>query len=150
MSNLTGAVQYDDMPAPDTIHGPVRNALIKDGWTITADPFTLKYEELRLYADLAAERLLALDRGQEKIAGEIKSFGQPSFVYEFHMAVGQFVNYSIVLRLMVPERKLFLAVSAETFDEFFTQKGVQTLVTESRINVIVVDLATEEVIRWIT
>lgn len=28
--------------AKDAIHEPVKNALIKDGWTITADPYTLK------------------------------------------------------------------------------------------------------------
>ncbi|MDM8529436.1 element excision factor XisH family protein [Anaerolineales bacterium HSG24] len=27
--------------AKDIIHEPVKNALIKDGWTITADPFTI-------------------------------------------------------------------------------------------------------------
>jgi hypothetical protein len=138
------------MPAADRIRGIVKNALIKDGWTITADPFTLLFEELKLYVDLAAERLLALERGAEKIAVEIKTFGQPSFVYELHTAVGQFINYSTVLRHKEPDRKLFLAVSEETFNEFFTQKGTQTILTENHIHVIVVDLATEEVIRWIT
>jgi hypothetical protein len=32
--------------AKDIIHDAVKSALIKDGWTITADPYYLKYEEL--------------------------------------------------------------------------------------------------------
>ena len=42
------------MPALDRIHGPVRNALIKDGWTITHDPFVIAYEEVTLFSDMAA------------------------------------------------------------------------------------------------
>ena len=36
----------------------VKNALVKDGWVITDDPFTLEYKGLRVYADLGAEKLL--------------------------------------------------------------------------------------------
>ncbi len=46
------------MPAKDAIHDAVKNALIKDGWTITADPYVIDYAGLTLYADLAAERQL--------------------------------------------------------------------------------------------
>ena len=31
------------MPARDLFHDAVRNALIKDGWTITHDPFRLSW-----------------------------------------------------------------------------------------------------------
>jgi len=51
----------------DKIHDAVKNALIKDGWAITADPFRIEFEEYRLYADLAAERPIAAERGGEKI-----------------------------------------------------------------------------------
>lgn len=43
------------MPAKDIYHEAVRNALIKDGWTITADPYYIIYKKLRLVADLGAE-----------------------------------------------------------------------------------------------
>lgn len=39
----------------DKIHDAVKNALVKDGWTITDDPFTLEYEEQILFVDLAGE-----------------------------------------------------------------------------------------------
>lgn len=50
------------MPAADIIHNAVKNALIKDGWTITADPYRIEYEEIDLFADLAAERPIAAER----------------------------------------------------------------------------------------
>lgn len=43
----------------DLYHEPVKQALIKDGWAITHDPFTLEYKELRVQADLGAEKALA-------------------------------------------------------------------------------------------
>ena len=66
--------------AKDIIHDQVKNALIKDGWTITHDPFTMKYGDARLFADLAAERTLAAKRNGEQIIVEIKSFLGASLV----------------------------------------------------------------------
>jgi hypothetical protein len=62
------------MPQYDLYHNEVKNALIKDGWVITDDPFTLEYKGLRLYADLGAEKLLAAEKMHQKIIIEIKVF----------------------------------------------------------------------------
>jgi hypothetical protein len=43
------------MPARDEIHDAVKNALIKDGWTITHDPYPLPFDDRDVYADLGAE-----------------------------------------------------------------------------------------------
>ena len=42
------------MPAKDRYHDCAKNALIKDGWTITNDPFTLKWGKREMYVDLGA------------------------------------------------------------------------------------------------
>jgi hypothetical protein len=55
------------MPAKDRYHDTVKNALIKDGWIILADPYTVEYEGDNLYADLLAEKTL-LPEQQERIA----------------------------------------------------------------------------------
>ena len=47
------------MPAKDIYHDAVKNALIKDGWRITADPYYIIYKKLRLVADLGAERSIS-------------------------------------------------------------------------------------------
>lgn len=60
------------MAAADIIHDAVKNALIKDGWTITHDPYVIKYEEVTLYADLGAERAIAAELAGTKIVVEIK------------------------------------------------------------------------------
>jgi len=51
------------MPAKDTYHHAVKNSLLKDGWTITADPYFIKYEDAKLYADIAAEKPIAARLG---------------------------------------------------------------------------------------
>ena len=55
------------MPAKDVFHDCVRNALIKDGWTITDDPLKLKWGKSKLYVDLAAEKLLIAEKSGRQI-----------------------------------------------------------------------------------
>ena len=76
------------MPARDKYHDAVKNALIKDSWTITADPYIIRYEDAELYADLAAERPIAAERQGQKIVVEIKSFIGKSLMSDFHNALG--------------------------------------------------------------
>ena len=52
--------------AKDVIHNAVKNALIKEGWTITHDPFRIEYEEFTLSADLAAENPFAAEKTVRK------------------------------------------------------------------------------------
>lgn len=60
--------------AKDKYHDLVKTALTTDGWTITDDPFTVKVKKHTLSVDLGVEKLLAAEKGTEKIAVEIKSF----------------------------------------------------------------------------
>ena len=98
------------MLAKDRYHNAVRHALEADGWTITDDPLPLRVGTRDLYVDLGAERLLAAERGSEKIAVEIKSLVGPSPIASLEQALGQFVLYNDALELLEPERLLFLAV----------------------------------------
>ncbi|MEL6900322.1 MAG: element excision factor XisH family protein, partial [Cyanobacteria bacterium J06606_4] len=49
------------MPARDFHHDTVKEALTKDGWTITADPLTLQLGTRSVYVDLGAEKLIAAE-----------------------------------------------------------------------------------------
>jgi XisH protein len=98
------------MPALDRHHVAVRNALIKDGWTVTADPLTLRVGVDRVHIDLAAERMLIAERGARKIAVEIKTFSGASKIADLEEALGQYVLYRMVLRRAEPDRDLYLAV----------------------------------------
>src|SRR5207244_12665359 len=62
------------MPRKDQIHEAVKNALIKDGWTITDDPYRIEYEEADVYADLRIEKGNAGGGAQRVLVIEIKEF----------------------------------------------------------------------------
>lgn len=92
------------MPARDIYHETAKNALIKDGWKITHDPLRIRLARGKnLFVDLGAERLLAAERGVEKIAVEVKSFTQPSDMKALEEAVGQFVLYARLLKRYYPD-----------------------------------------------
>lgn len=81
------------MSARDKYHEHFKAALENDGWEVTHDPYKLflvdefgkksKYE-----IDLGAEKLIAANKGSDKIAIELKTFGGSSTIYEFHLALG--------------------------------------------------------------
>jgi len=116
----------------DKIHEAVKNALIKDGWTITADPYRIDFEEYRLYADLSAERPIAAVRGNEKIVVEIKSFLNRSSVSDFENALGQYLIYRRLLSKIEPETKIYLAISEATYTDFFTLKATHLLLKANK------------------
>ena len=87
------------MPAKDLYHEAVKNALIKDGWTITADPYPIEYEDAELYPDLAIEKFISEEQRQRKIIIEIKSFLGPSMMKDFEMALGQYIFYRDLIQL---------------------------------------------------
>jgi XisH protein len=137
------------MPAHDVFHAAVKQGLIKDGWTITDDPLFIEFGGVDMYIDLAAEKLIAAEKGEQRIAVEIKSFISPSVLTDFHAALGQFLNYRMGLNAKDPERRLFLAVPVDTFDSFFAIPFTQTAVQLHGVRLIVYDPESEVVVRWI-
>ncbi|MGH7966823.1 MAG: XisH family protein [Candidatus Binatia bacterium] len=137
------------MPAKDIYHDTVRNALLKDGWHITHDPLVLKWGDKDLFIDLGAERLLAAEKNQQKIAVEIKSFTGPSDMADLERALGQYVVYHDVLAEREPERRLYLAVPEETWLELFEEPIGQLLLKNERARLLVFDPLQEEIRRWI-
>lgn len=77
------------MAARDKFHTAVKQALIKEQWSITHDPLNLKFGEYdQVQIDLGAEKVLAAEKDGEKIAVEIKSFLSDSSIFDFHVALG--------------------------------------------------------------
>ncbi len=137
------------MAAKDVFHQVVKSALLKDGWTITDDPLSLQLDSDQVFIDLGAERLIAAQRDNEKIAVEIKSFLAPSSLSEFHTALGQFLNYRLVLREKQPERILYLAVNLETYNDFFSRRLPRLSIQEYQLKLIIFDPVQEEIVAWI-
>ncbi|MDQ3179031.1 MAG: XisH family protein [Acidobacteriota bacterium] len=138
------------MPAKDIYHDTIKNALIKDGWTITDDPLRLVYGKQDVFVDLGAEKLLAAEKGGRKIAVEIKSFRGRSEVEDLEKALGQYILYEDVLTENEPERELFLAVIQDTFEAVFTDSFGKLLLEKKRLKLLVVKLQNEEIVKWIS
>src|SRR5687768_10427551 len=98
------------MPRKDQIHQAVKNALIKDGWTIVADPLVIAYDDVQAFADLGAERTLAAEKEGRRIAVEIKTFPGASPVRDFEDALGQYTFYRELLSLAGSDYVLYLGV----------------------------------------
>ena len=137
------------MPAKDKIHDAIKNALIKQEWKITADPYTLRYGDEEVHIDLAAERLLAAEKDGEKIAVEIKSFVGRSRVHDLEVAVGQYGVYAGILAEMEPDRKFYLAVGEAVYDKLVEMKMFTLIVKRYQIALIVASLVEEKIIQWI-
>jgi hypothetical protein len=138
------------MPAKDIYHLTVKNALIKDGWTITHDPLRIRLAKGKnLFVDLGAERLIAASKNTENIAVEIKSFTRPSDMKDLEDAVGQFVLYDHLLRRYYPEYKLYLAVSEKVRKNVFEEEAGQILIEDKIINLVSFNPELEEIFKWI-
>ncbi|WP_375495039.1 XisH family protein [uncultured Nostoc sp.] len=137
------------MPAKDIYHDAVKNALIKDGWKIIADPYFLQYEDAELYADLFVEKALLAEQEGRKIVVEIKSFISPSPMRDFENALGQYILYRDILQLASKNYKIYLAIRDTVFDTFFQRKSIQAVVKLQKIEFIVFNNEREEITLWI-
>jgi hypothetical protein len=137
------------MSARDVFHDVVKTALEKDGWVITHDPLSLEFGLGSLYVDLGAERIIAAERRNEKIAIEIKSFLSGSAVSEFHTALGQYLNYRLLMKIQYSEYKLYLAIPLSVYDSFFQLPFVQSTIQQHQLK-LAIYLPEEEVIsQWL-
>jgi hypothetical protein len=136
------------MPARDTYHDAVKNALVKDGWTITHDPFQINWDDRKMYADLAAEQFLAAERLNRRIAVEIKSFLGKSLLDDLEKALGQFVLYGAVLERVDPDRELLLAIPYDVAVIFDEPLG-KLLLESIAVRVISFDPVKEVIVQWI-
>lgn len=123
----------------DKIHQAVKNALVKDGWTITAENFQFRFKELKFYGDIQAKRIVA-EKGEQKIVVEVKSFLGVSAITEFHQALGQYRVYKRILSQLDPSAKVYLAVTEAVYNEFFSGDGVQFLVEQEKVALFAVNL----------
>lgn len=138
------------MPQQDLYHTVVRNALIKDGWMITHDPFRIEYKGTRVYADLGAEKPIAAEKGHRKIVVEIKMFITASPMTDLERAVGQYGIYRTFLKRISPERELFLAIAQDVYQDFFAKPAIQEITADHQIHLVIFHPENEEIVQWIS
>ena len=137
------------MPRRDLYHEAVKNALVKDGWTITHDPLAIGTLKLRVYPDLGCEKA---DNGKHLriIAVEIKVFGNPKEqTSKLEKAVGQYSFYRSILRNTNSPRGPYLAVPTEVYHKLFQIDIVRDFIRDQAIKLIVFNPETQEVEKWI-
>jgi hypothetical protein len=137
------------MPAKDTYHDAVKKALIKDGWSIFADPYKIKYKDAELFADLAVEKTIAAEQNGRKIVVEIKSFLSPSPMRDFELALGQYILYRNIINLTEPEYQIYLAIPDSIYENFFKRESIQDVAKINQLLLIVVDMEREEILQWV-
>lgn len=136
------------MSAKDIFHETVKLALIKDGWTITSDPLTIRIDRIKLEIDLGAEKVFAAEKDGRKIAVEVKGFINSSNISDFHNALGQFLNYRLALQMTEPERIIYLAVPIDVFNTFFQERFTQAAIVQYDLKILAYEPNTEGVIIW--
>lgn len=136
------------MPQFDIYHQTVKNALIKDGWAVTHDPFVLHYKKVFLYADLAGEKIFSAKREEKNIVVEVKTFSNLSRMSDLEKAVGQYIIYRFFLERNFSDRILYLAITEEIYKDFFEKPAIQDLIIFLNINLVVFDPKKEEIILW--
>ena len=136
------------MAPRDAYHNTVKVALQKEGWQITHDPLVVELSSGRLEIDLGAEQLIAAQKDNIQIAVEVKSFLSPSTTSEFHLALGQFLNYRVALKVKEPNRVLFLAVPVKVYHNFFSGELAQLSISEYHVKVVVFDPESEVIVQW--
>ena len=137
------------MPTKDIYHDTVKNALIKDGWTITDDPLSLKVGKKDIFIDLAANKLLVAQKQDTKIAVEVKSFIGSSEIEDLKNALGQYILYDKILRAKLSKRSLYLAIRKDIFDGLFSEEIGQILLSDNSLKMIIFDPEMEMITQWI-
>lgn len=92
--------------------------------------------------------MIAAQKDIEKIAVEVKSFVQPSIVYDFHAALGQYLNYLLGIKRQEPERVLYLAVPIRA-QVLFEEMGliIESIETYG-VKMIVYEEKTQTIVSW--
>jgi hypothetical protein len=138
------------MAAKDIYHTVVIEALCNDGWTITDDPLTITYGSRDVFVDLGVEQTTigAFKEGKQ-LAIEVKSFLNPSAITDLHRATGQFVVYEALLKELKLTREVYVAVPLTSYHGIFTEEIGQLMIRLEKIKLVIFDVETAEIVKWI-
>lgn len=136
------------MPALDYCHPHVVRALEKDGWQVSDRPVKVDTANRTVYIDLEATRRINGNR-QHIVLGEIKCFpDRNNTTREIYIALGQYLIYRAVLAERGFGVPIYLAIPELVFETVF-DSTVHRAIRDNRIKLLVVNLESETVVRWI-
>ena len=64
-----------------------------------------------------------------------------------HLPIGLILLLAF-LEVLAPEHKLYLAISSETYSEFFEQQAIRFVVQRCGLALLVVNVDAEEIVQW--
>jgi hypothetical protein len=94
--------------------------------------------------------MIAAEKGNEKIAIEVKTFLAASFGNEFHAVLGQYINYLLGLSQIEPDRVLYLTVPLNIWETEFQRSGIQFSVNSMKVKTVIYNIETKKIVKWIT
>ncbi|WP_348539831.1 MULTISPECIES: element excision factor XisH family protein [Spirulina sp. CCY15215] len=62
--------------------------------------------------------------------------------------MGQTLNYRLALKKKEMDRKLYLAIEIETYEDFFTRQFIQSALQEYQVKLLIFDAVMEEIRLW--
>lgn len=129
----------------------VVEALFKEGFIVTKTPLSYRLGSHTYKIDLAAERtiLIAEKSSTERIAVEVKSFLDNSFINDFKEANGQYDIYQKVLSKVKEDYKLYLAVPDKVYKDHFTDPFITDICLTNKMSIITFDPTINRIIQWI-
>ena len=134
------------MPAKDRYHDAVKRALIKDGWTIEDEQFTLTVDKRNLWIDLQASK----GEPQLIILIEVKELADvDSAIEALANALGKYELYRLALQVSNLDYPLYVAVTKQSYDGILSERIGTLVLGHAQIPLIVFDAETEEIIKWI-
>lgn len=99
--------------------------------------------------DLGAEKVIAAEKDERKIAVEVKSFLHSSRMEELEDVMGQLVLYRYLLRRAGTPRELYLAIRQDVYDSFIVLPHVTDFLQAERVRLMIFNPQTEEITPWI-
>ncbi len=134
----------------DIYHNLVKEALEKEGWLITHDPYLLSVGigSRKVAADLGAEKIIIAEKGVEKILVEVKSFITASNINELHHSVGQYDFYALLLEEQEPERIPFLAMPNDAYEDLIREPIIQAFLDRHKVKLIIYDTQAPIIYQW--
>ena len=136
------------MPKLDQSHDQVVRAFQKGGWHVDGTPARISTPYRTIIVDLQVSRGLNGNREQIFLI-EVKCFGEPkSAAHDLYAAIGQYLIYRAMLVEKRRQIPIFLSIPKTIFEDIF-DAAVMRVITESQIKLVIVELETETIERWI-
>ncbi len=134
--------------ALDQCHQQVVRALENDGWIVAKKPTKLYSEDRQVFIDILAERG-ANGSQQQIILSEVKCFpDRGDTTREVYIAFGQYLVYRALLAELKRQIPLYLAIPEDAYNEIF-DPVLQRAVNDNQVKLLIVNLETETIVRWI-